>query len=313
MRLGLCCKFHKEPIRFRTTTARSLASLGPAQRMEKIRAIVAHNAAALRASIEYCAGHGIGCFRVNSQILPLGTHPQLGYHSQQLGNECLEALEACGMLARERQIRLTFHPDQFVVLNSPHPAVVNSSLAEITHQAEVAEWIGADVINIHGGGSYGDKAAALRRLVENLCRLPEAARRLITLENDDRTFTPKELLPVCKELGLPLVYDIHHHRCHGDGLDAESATREATGTWDREPLFHLSSPRDGWHSKNPRPHADYIDPDDIPRCWEELECTVEVEAKAKELAVLRLADDLARRRMCASNSPIQAFHPPLPV
>ncbi|MBN1947998.1 MAG: UV DNA damage repair endonuclease UvsE [Bradymonadales bacterium] len=296
MRLGLCCKFYQEPIRFHTTTARSVASLGSTQRMEKISAIVVHNANALRASIEYCAGHGVGCFRVNSQILPLRTHPQLGYHTQQLGEQCRQTFEACGALAHEHGIRLTFHPDQFVVLNSPHPAVVNSSLAELAHQAEVAGWIGADVINIHGGGGYGDKAAALRRLVEGLHRLPESVRRWLTLENDDRIFTPQDLLPVCKEAGVPLVYDVHHHRCHGDDLGVERVTELAVDTWDREPLFHLSSPRDGWHSNDPRPHADYIDPNDIPRCWEELVCTVEVEAKAKELAVLRLGDDLARRR-----------------
>jgi UV DNA damage endonuclease len=88
---------------------------------------------------------------------------------------------------------------------------------------------------------------------------------------------------------VPLVYDVHHHRCNPDGLSEEEATLEATRTWgDREPWVHLSSPKAGWSGGDPRPHADYIDPSDLPACWVGRSMTIDVEAKAKELAVLRL-------------------------
>ena len=122
------------------------------------------------------------------------------------------------------------------------------------------------------------------------CRNPSAAR--LTLENDDRSYTVADLLPVCRHLALPLVYDVHHHRCLPDGLDPETATRAVLATWNREPLFHLSSPASGWQGGNPRPHHDFIDPADWPAVWQDLDITVEVEAKAKELAVLRLMRDL---------------------
>ena len=108
------------------------------------------------------------------------------------------------------------------------------------------------------------------------------------LENDDRIYTPADLLPLCARTGLPFVYDVHHHRCHPDGLTVEAVTEQALATWLREPLFHLSSPRDGWQGANPRPHHDYIDPGDLPACWVGRQLTVEVEAKAKELALQRL-------------------------
>jgi UV DNA damage endonuclease len=265
------------------------------ERVEKLRALAEHNAAALHLAIEFCASHRLGCFRVNSQILPLRTHPEFGYSTDLLGAEIVGAFEACGSLARRANTRISFHPDQFVVLNSPNQAVVANSLAELEYQAEVAEWVGADVINIHAGGGYGDKPAALRRLIEGVGRLSDRARRRLTLENDDRTYTPADLLVVCRELGLPLVYDVHHHRCQGDGLGVEEATELALGTWDREPLFHISSPRDGWHGVNRRSHSEYIDLRDFPRGWDEIRCTVEVEAKAKELAVLKLRRALERR------------------
>jgi UV DNA damage endonuclease len=88
---------------------------------------------------------------------------------------------------------------------------------------------------------------------------------------------------------VPLVYDVHHHRCNPDGLDVEEATERAAATWGRrEPWAHLSSPAAGWHDGDPAPHADYINPRDVPRSWLGRRLTVNVEAKAKELAVLRL-------------------------
>ena len=183
-----------------------------------------------------------------------------------------------------------------MVLNSPRPDVVEKSITELEYQAEVAQWIGADVVNIHGGGAYGDKQTALRTFAKNLARLPRTVRKLLTIENDDKVYTPADLLPLCQEQGIPFVYDVHHHRCTPDGLTEEEATRQAFTTWDREPLFHISSPLEGWTGPKPHRHHDYIDIRDFPAFWHGLNVTVEVEAKAKELAVKKLAKALARRK-----------------
>jgi len=292
MRFGLCCIFCAQPIKFRTTTARALLALGPGARSDRLVELGWLNAEALRLAVDYCGRHGIGAFRINSQILPLTTHPELGYRLAELpgGEQVVAAFRAAGERARQAGVRLTMHPDQFVVLSSPHPEVVGSSLAEIEYQAEFADWTGVDVINVHGGGAYGDKAAALERFACSYDRLSEAARRRLTVENDDRTYTPADLLPLCRRLGMPLVYDVHHHRCRPDGLTVAEATAAALATWDREPLFHVSSPRDGWGGPHPERHHDYLDAADLPVAWRDLEITVEVEAKAKELALARLID-----------------------
>ena len=106
--------------------------------------------------------------------------------------------------------------------------------------------------------------------------------------------TPADLLPVCLAEGLPMVYDVHHHRCLTDGLSIEEATALAIATWNREPLFHLSSPIEGWQGPKPERHHDFIDHIDFPKCWKNLDITVEVEAKAKEVAVLELKRYLHR-------------------
>ena len=267
------------------------------QQLARLSELCLANADALGATLRYCSQSSIGSFRINSQVLPLKTHPEVGYKIGELpqGSEVVASFRACGEFAREHNIRLSFHPDQFVVLNSPNPITVSRSVAELEYQAEVASWVGADTINLHGGGAYGDKASALKALRKRIEGLSEAVRSRLTLENDDTVFTPGDLLGVCKDVQVPLVFDAHHHRCLPDGWSVEVATEKACSTWNREPLFHISSPLEGWRGPAPERHHDYINPRDFPACWKELCLTVEVEAKAKELAVLRLLRHLRRR------------------
>lgn len=261
----------------------------------KLSEICMANAEALQASLQFCANNGIGCFRINSQILPLKTHDDCGYQVCDLpdGDEIIRQFKACGEFASTNDIRTCFHPDQFVVLNSPRPDVADRSIEELEYQSEVAEWVGADVVNIHGGGGYGNKQSALARFARNLERLSDRARSRLTVENDDTTYTPADLLPMCRDEGIPLVYDVHHHRCKQDHLSEEEATEYAIATWDREPMFHISSPIEGWKGPNPKRHHDFIDMKDFPVFWYDLDLTVEVEAKAKEVAVLKLMKQVA--------------------
>ena len=133
IRLGLCCVFKEEPIKFRTTTATALGKLNKKERKKKLEEIALHNAQSLYKALVYCLESNIGSFRINSQILPLRTHPVLSYQLQDLpeGKKIVQAFRRCGIFARDHSIRTTFHPDQFVVLSSPHSHVVENSLAEL--------------------------------------------------------------------------------------------------------------------------------------------------------------------------------------
>jgi UV DNA damage endonuclease len=295
LRLGLCCQFLEQPIKFRVTTASAMQRLPRREHLARFADLCAGNAESLLAALQFCAAQRIGSFRILSPILPVKTHPQIGYRLEELpgADGILARFRQCGAFARANGIRTGFHPDQFVVLNSPDETIVARSVANIESQSEIAEWTNADTVNIHGGGGYGDKSAALERFRRNLDRLSPRARARLTVENDDKTYSPADLLPLCQAEGVPLVYDAHHHRCLTDGLSVEEATAAARTTWkDREPLFHISSPLEGWSGTKPERHHDYIDPKDFPRAWLGWPLTVEVEAKAKELAVARLQRDL---------------------
>lgn len=293
IRFGLCCVFKEEPIKFRTTTVTHILKLDRKEALDKLSELCMSNADALMASLQYCRKNKIGAFRINSHVLPCYTHDGAGYKVSDLPNskEIILKFEECGKYSKANNIRTTFHPDQFVVLNSKSNDVVRKSIQEIEYQAMVAEWVNADVINIHGGGAFGDKKKALYDFSTNFYKLSSRARNMLTVENDDTTYTPEDLLPLCETLGIPLVYDVHHHRCLGDSYTTEQATELAVSTWNREPLFHISSPINGWGEPNENAHHDYIFINDFPKCWYNLSLTIEVEAKAKELAVLKLISE----------------------
>ncbi len=298
MRFGLCCLFKNEEIAFRTTTAKVLSLMPRIEQLKKLSGICQNNAQSLLRAVQAVHRLGIGAFRIMSPLFPRMTHPDVGYVLSDLpdGDIIAGLLSATRSFAQLHDIRLSFHPDQFVVLSSPHPAVVANSIRELEYQAWLAEAVGADVINLHAGGVYGDKALALNRFCQVFADLPENIRSRLTLENDDVSYTVSDLLPVCEKISIPLVYDVHHHRCKPDGLSVEEATRLAGASWQnlgREQYCHLSSPRAGWGKGDTKPHADYINPLDVPKCWRERIMTVDIEAKAKELAVVRLMNDLA--------------------
>ncbi len=296
LRLGLCCLFKEAPIRFRSATAKFVKKLDRPEQLARLSELCLDNARALFAAVEEVHRLGIGAFRVSSPLLPLYTHPEVGYRLEELpsGEEITKTLGSVKALKERLHIRLSLHPDQFTLLSSPRPEVTAAALKELDYQVMLAVLIGADVINIHGGGVYGDKNSALLRLVEQISALPDPIRSRLTLENDDHSYTVKDLLPVCEKLSIPLVYDVHHHRCNPDDLTISEATDACIQSWrqlEREPHFHISSPKFGWQGK-PKPHADFIDIDDFPEEWMHIDATIDVEAKAKELAVMKLQKEL---------------------
>jgi len=158
-RLGLCCGFVDVAITFRRATARYASGLSETQRIEYLQTIARDNSEALLQAIRFCAEQGIGAFRINSQIFPLYTHPVLGY--------AFDAIDAQGAIrntlgtvkqeASDAHIRLSFHPDQFVVPGSTRQEVVADSLRELEYQALVSAFVGAEPLTLHGGGAQGGK------------------------------------------------------------------------------------------------------------------------------------------------------------
>jgi len=231
-------------------------------------------------------------------LVPLATHPLLrGWDwPAELAGELAET----GRAMRDYGLLISSHPGQYTVLNSTSDRVVEASLRDLEYHARLHQMLDHGSVGriiLHVGGGQGGRPAALARFRRNAARLPEAVRSRLALENDDTVFGTGDVLPLCEELGLPMVLDIHHHLILPAGADLRDVLRRVFATWPRgeTPKVHVSSPKD---EAAPRAHADYVNPDQF-RSFLSLAVelgagpfNVMVEAKRKDEAALRLASDL---------------------
>jgi UV DNA damage endonuclease len=274
-----------------------------------------HSLEALEAILRYLDRHDIRMYRFTASLAPYATHPDLPQFHSQL-EESAEELAAVGALARELDIRLSSHPGQYIVLNSEDPAVQAGAIRDLDVQATLMDAMGLGpeaVVVVHVGGGQGD---ALGRFQAGFERLSERGRARLVIENDDRTFSLTDVLELHRRTGLRVVWDILHHHCHDpDGIPDREALEAALATWPRDvtPKIHYSTPKTAleerkrkvgrkvvreWVLPQLRAHADLIDPiafgQFLASTAAGLDFDVMLEAKGKDLALLRLREHLER-------------------
>ncbi|MGI4832382.1 MAG: UV DNA damage repair endonuclease UvsE [Janthinobacterium lividum] len=205
-----------------------LASYSP----ERLIETVAANLACLRRILEWNVAHGLLFFRMGSDIVPFGSHEVNTFPWQTHFKEDFRAL---GAFIKENGMRISFHPDQFVVLNSPDPGIVQRSVNELIYQGSMLDLMELDStakLQIHAGGAYGDKGLALARWVETFRQLlPAAVKARLVVENDDRLYSLRECLSLYDETGVPILFDNFHHECLNHGEPMRLALRLAAATW----------------------------------------------------------------------------------
>jgi UV DNA damage endonuclease len=273
----------------------------------------------LHAIFDYLHEHAVPMYRMSSDVAPYVTHPDLPRFHNQV-RECRAELEALGKVARDRGLRLSFHPSQYVILNSPDPKVTAQSVRDVVAQAEMLDVMGAGpeaVLVTHVGGTYGDPAAGRVRWAETYKALPEPVRRRLVLENDDLRYSAADVLAVHDLTGAPLVFDHQHYWClNPERLDLRETVGKFLATWPAgvRPKIHYSSPRTELREVKRKDkatgktktallppvwtgHADFVNPFEFAqflRVVDGLTFDVMLEAKAKDLAVLRVRRDLPR-------------------
>lgn len=270
----------------------------------------------LREVFAYLDETDIRLYRISSDLAPYATHPDHPeFHGQV--DECAGELAGLGAEARRLGLRLSFHPSQYIVLNSPDDEIVERSAADVEVQAAILEAMGLGdeaVVVLHIGGVYGELEAARERFADNFERLSPIARRRLVVENDDGRFGVEDVLWLHERIGVRAVFDVHHHHCHNTrGLDAAEAARACLATWqgcDARPKVHFSSPRTDWgfrygseeKARSPKwsSHAEFADPfafiafyRQVANLPPDVAPDVVLEAKAKDVAVLQLRQDLA--------------------
>ena len=274
----------------------------------------------LRDIFEYLRAQEIGLYRMSSELAPYLTHPDMPQFHRQI-EECSADLAMIGAQARRDGLRLSFHPSQYVVLNAPDEALAARGALEVSTLAEMLDHMALGpeaVIVVHVGGLYEGVETARARFARRFERLPEAARRRLALENDDTRFGVADTLWISQRTGVRLIFDnLHHHNHNPQRFPMREALACCLETWPPhvQPKVHFSSPRtemrvaDHLDPQTGRRvqvlqaplwtrHSDYIHPFefiDFVRAAQGLrDFDVMLEAKAKDLALLRLRADLAR-------------------
>ena len=236
---------------------------------------------------------GIKQFRMSSDIFPWMAY----YDFKDLPDytRITNLLKGVGTLAAKYDHRLTFHPGHFNALGSPNPVVVEKTIKELNQHSEIMDLIGLTIspynkINIHVGGAYGDKEAALQRWINNYNKLNYNTRKRLTVENDDKEnmYSVKELYEgIYKKCGVPIVFDFYHHKFCTGGLTEQEALELALSTWNGiTPCTHYSESRRKEQldeSIKAQAHSNLVYKE-IPTYGNEFDCVIE--AKHKEMAVL---------------------------
>ncbi len=267
----------------------------------------------------YLRKHAIHMYRMSSDLAPYATHPDMPqFHS--MVRESAADLALIGRLAREQDLRLSFHPSQFIVLNSENEDLTRKSMWDLESQAEMLDRMECGpeaVLVVHVGGAYGDRESGWRRWVATWPRLGEPVRRRLVLENDDVRYSAADVLKVHEATGVKCVWDYQHHWCFNpEGLAIGETLRRFVRTWPAgvRPKLHLSCARtemreikrknrtSGKEEVVLQPpiwtgHADYNNPFEvIPflRSIVDVDVDLMLESKAKDLSLIRLRNDLAR-------------------
>ncbi|MCJ8008565.1 UV DNA damage repair endonuclease UvsE [Lederbergia wuyishanensis] len=268
------------------------------RKLEQIALNNLHNTLRL---LRHTHAYEIHFYRLTSHLIPLATHEALqdwDYITPIRGK-----LREIGNFIKEHDLRVDFHPDHFVLINSLKPDILKNSIHTLKHHYLLLKGMKLNPIHrcvMHVGGNYKDTEKSLERFIENWMVVPQAIQNMIMLENDDTSFTLEDTLYLCEKLGIPLVFDYHHHLAYHQNSDWQSNWERVIQTWTTSPLpikMHISSPKS---DKAFRHHSDFVDVDMFFNFLNEIKGTVPqidcmIEAKRKDEALFKLMEDCRKR------------------
>ena len=290
------------------TTSRTcrLSNATPA----RLRELTAENLASLDKVLSFLQRAGVHLYRISSNLIPFASH---AVNKTKWWTEFGADFRHLGSRMKKLRVRVSLHPGQYTVLNSPSPAIVKASFGELRYQAKLLDALGTDTtcrIVLHVGGLYGgSEADAIARFIETAATLPREVLARLVIENDDRLFDADEVLEVSRRLEIPVVFDWLHHLANPCRRPVREVLQEVFASWkpsDGIPKIHMSSQAvDG----PPGAHADYVKAEDLLAFMEvapDVPFDCMLEAKQKDRALLQLREELAARGVHEASLPAPA-------
>jgi UV DNA damage endonuclease len=259
--------------------------------MDKIKEMSIYNLEKTLDIVKWNIDNNIFFYRASSDVIPFATHAEMTWdweNDADVRRICAEIKE----MAAKHNMRLSTHPGQYSVLNSPDIRIVDNCVRDFEYHAKFMDLIGATDMITHVGGVYGDKERAKERWVDNYTLLSKGVQDKLRLENDDKSYHIQDVLDISAKCGVPVVLDIHHHNCNPHMGKIEDILDMIMATWVNithvAPKMHISTGRTG---KTDISHHDYISDEDLNYFLQLLgsrRVDIMFEAKKKELSILRL-------------------------
>lgn len=293
LRLGLCClntTLRSQNIFCSRTCIRKNFTVQNAQ----TKALL--NLRDLKTMIEWNHEHGITCFRISSDLFPHFTDDAVESYTIDFARPLLKEI---GNLIKNYGHRIIMHPGQFNQVGTPNPLVLKKTIADLQHHAQILDAMEIDrdgVLIVHGGGTYQDKEKTMERWIQQFKTLPETVQRRLVIENDEKSYSTQDCLKIANACHIPMVFDFHHYECWKyPQKPITQLIPDILETWTegtaRTPVMHVSE-----QAPNRRlgAHSDYVNTIP-PQIFETIinfktHIDLEIEAKMKEQAVLRLYD-----------------------
>jgi UV DNA damage endonuclease len=260
---------------------------------------VAENLECLKKILKYNVENNFLFFRIGSGLVPFASHPicQFDWHKY-----FAKDFRKIGEFVKKNEIRISMHPDQFTVINSKDPEIVERSVEELRYHCQVLDVLGLDEsakVQIHVGGVYGEKEKSIQRFIDNYKNLPDSIKKRLVVENDDKSYSAKDCLEIHKKIGIPIIFDTLHHECLNSQEDLREVLEKVVQTWKKKdglPMVDYSNRIPG--DKRCR-HVQTVDPklfEDFIQKTAGLDFDIMLEIKDKEVSAKK-AENIVRKSL----------------
>lgn len=229
---------------------------------ERLVELIQHNLSSLENMIEFNGKYNIHLFRISSDLIPFGS--DLEVNNMNWSEIFSKQFKRIGEKIQKNRIRVSMHPGQYTVLNSPNEDVVKKAIVDLEYHVKVLDSLKVNQENkivLHIGGTYNNKKEAIERFVDVYNNLSNPIKKRLIIENDDRSYTIEDVLTISEKTGAPVVYDNLHNAINFTDLNKSDAywISRARKTWNLEdgrPKVHYSqqqsNSRIGSHSRTIR-------------------------------------------------------------
>lgn len=251
---------------------------------------VQNNLDCLEKMLKFNIARQMHFFRITSDLVPFASHPVCKVNWQ---HHFRKQLAEIGNFIKQHAIRISMHPGQFTILNSPNPKVVRNAIRELGYHVEILELLELDRtarIQIHVGGVYADKNESIRRFVQQFKQLDSEIQNRLAIENDEKSYSLADCLEIFQDCGVPIIFDAFHHALKNSKESLAKAFELFVPIWNEEsgiPMVDYSSQQPG---KPFGKHCDSIDLADFSAFVQQTrghDFDLMLEIKDKEISALK--------------------------